>query len=152
MGKGVLGGRYRRCQTGRTPIQDGEMGTLYKTLRKLGVRDNSSIEEQFFSPEEFRNPIMKVSEHRYEREREDKIATLEMIPLCTDVVAKEASAELGEEMTWLEFEKEITKMFNGAAGNDGVCPIAVTNLNDECKLKVFDFVGTDEHGPRTERK
>ena len=48
----------------------GDMVTLYKTLRKIGVGDNSSIEEEFFSPEEFRKHFMKVSEHRYERERD----------------------------------------------------------------------------------
>ena len=52
-----------------------------------------------------------------------------MIPPRTDVVANEASAELGEEMTWLEFEREITKMRNGVAGHDGVCFIDITNLD-----------------------
>ena len=45
----------------------GDIGTLYKTLKRIGIRDNCTIEDETFSPEEFRSHFMKVSENGYER-------------------------------------------------------------------------------------
>ena len=39
---------------------------LYQTLGRIGARETQTIEDEFFSPDEFRSHFMEVSKHRYE--------------------------------------------------------------------------------------
>ena len=65
----------RIVQEAKSAEGAGDTRKLYQTLRRIGVKDTQTIEDEFFSPEEYRAHFMAVSKHRYEREPEDIEAT-----------------------------------------------------------------------------
>ena len=118
----------------------GDIGTLYKTLKRIGIRDNCTFEDETFSPEEFRSHFMKVSENRYERGRDEIVKTLEEIHERTDQKALEAGIELERVVTWREFETELAKMRDGAPGNDGVRMLAVKLASKPIKQQLHRMI------------
>ena len=118
----------------------GDIGTLYKTLKRIGIRDNCTFEDETFSPEEFRSHFMKVSENRYERGRDEIVKTLEEIPERTDQTALEAAIELERVVTWREFETELAKMRDGAPGNYGVRMLAVKVASKPIKQQLHRMI------------
>ena len=55
----------------------GDIRTIYKLLRAVGIRSLQTIQEEKFSPEEFKEHFMKVSLERYERDASNIIRTAE---------------------------------------------------------------------------
>ena len=62
----------------------GNIRKLYLTLRKIGIKDASSIEDEFVSPEQFESHFSKVWENRFERPYEEVLATAENTVEGTD--------------------------------------------------------------------
>ena len=119
----------------------GDIGTLYKTLKRIGIRDNCTFEDETFSPEEFRSHFMKVSENRYERGRDEIVRTMEEIPERFDQTALEAAIELERVVTWSEFETKLAKIRDGAPGNDGVRMLAVKVASKPIKQELHRMIG-----------
>ena len=63
---------------------------MYKTLKKLGCKDLRIFEEEHFSPDEFREHFMKVSENRFEREISEIMETAASTTKRTDEEAANA--------------------------------------------------------------
>ena len=55
----------RIVQEAKSAEGAGDTRKLYQTLRRIGVKDTQTIEDEFFSPEEYRAHFMAVSKHRY---------------------------------------------------------------------------------------
>ena len=117
--------------------QRGDTRKMYKTLKKLGCKDLRIFEEEHFSPDEFREHFMKVSENRFEREISEIMETAASTTKRTDEEAANAAKHLEREITFAEFQWELGKMKDGAPGCDSVRVSAVKNLNDDAKRQLF---------------
>ena len=117
--------------------QRGDTRKMYKTLKKMGCKDLRIFEEEHFSPDEFREHFMKVSENRFEREISEIMETAASTTKRTDEEAANAAKHLEREITFAEFQRELGKMKDGAPGCDSVRVSAVKNLNDDAKRQLF---------------
>ena len=52
--------------------QAGDARQLYQTLRQIRVKKMNIVEEEQFSPDDYRNFFKRVSENRYERSIEEE--------------------------------------------------------------------------------
>ena len=120
--------------------QTGNIRKLYQTLRRIGVKDASSIEDEFFSPEEFKEHFSKVSEDRFERPVNEILNTAEKTSLRDDARAKEAAKVLAREISRKEFDEELAKMRDGAPGIENVKVSAIKNASNEVKERVYRCV------------
>ena len=84
------------------------------------MKDASSIEDEFFSPEEFKEHFSKVSEDWFERPVNEILNTAEKTSLRDDARAKEAAKVLAREISRKEFDEELAKMRDGAPGIENV--------------------------------
>ena len=112
--------------------------TLYKTLRQIGLKDTRTIEDEFFTPEEYRSHFMKVSERRNERELEDLMKLADEMIFTPSPNTTAANAKLDAEITYAEFEEELGKMRDGAPGVDGVKVSAIKALRRPERMKIFE--------------
>ena len=115
----------------------GDIRRMYKTLRYLGGKDLQNIEEEFFSPEEFRRHFMKVSEDRYERDVIEIMRTASSTEIKDSPEAKAAAEEMEEAITFVEFERELANMKDGAAGVDNVSVSAVKALSIDTRKELY---------------
>ena len=129
-----------KVQETQTAERKGEIGTIYKTLRKIGTRALQTVQEKFFTPEEFKCHFMKVSEHGNERDIVELMKTARSTPKRTDPRSTQAAVNMEREITYDEFEEQLLKMKNGAAGNDGVRVAAVKALTQKSKKKVYETI------------
>ncbi|XP_063711602.1 uncharacterized protein LOC134839904 [Symsagittifera roscoffensis] len=117
--------------------QRGDTRQMYKTLKKLGCKDLRIFEEKHFSPDEFREHFMKVSENRFEREISEIMETAASTTKRTDEEAANAAKHLEREITFAEFQRELGKIKDGAPGCESVRVSARKNLNDDAKRQLF---------------
>ena len=103
----------------------------------MGCKDLRIFEEEHFSPDEFREHFMKVSENRFEREISKIMETAASTTKRTDEEAANAAKHLEREITFAEFQRELGKMKDGFPGCDSVRVSAVKNLNDDAKRQLF---------------
>ena len=129
-----------KVQETETAERKGEIGTIYKTLRKIGTRDLQTVQEELFTPGEFKCHFMKVSEHHNERDIVELMKTARSTPKRTDPRSAQAAVNMEREITYDEFEEQLLKMKDGAAGNDGVRVAAVKALTQKSKKKVYETI------------
>ena len=115
----------------------GDTRALYKTLRSLGVKDQGVIEEEFFSPEEYRGHFMKVSAERYERTIHELLTTAANTTKRTDDKTTEAAKQLEANISYVEFKREISQMKDSAPGIDGVTVSAIKSLAEDNKQELY---------------
>ena len=53
----------------------GDTRKLYTTLKRIGIKDSSTIEDEHFTPQEYKAHFQKVSENRFERGVEEILVT-----------------------------------------------------------------------------
>ncbi|XP_075264195.1 uncharacterized protein LOC142356111 [Convolutriloba macropyga] len=115
----------------------GDVRALYKTLRRIGVKDSSSIEEEYFTPEEFRTHFMKVSEDRFERPVNEILKTAET---TSERTANGDADILDKEISWTEFERELTKIKDGAPGVENVRVSALKCASPEVRTLIYQCI------------
>ena len=115
----------------------GDTRALYKTLRSLVFKDQGVIEEEFFSPEEYRGHFMEVSAERYERTIHELLTTAANTTKRTDDKATEAAKQLEANISYVEFKREILLMKDSAPGIDGVTVNAIKSLAENNKQELY---------------
>ena len=114
---------------------------LYTLLKVVGVKDmnKGSMQEEFSTPDNYRRHFEKVSKDRFERTMEEIEEVKNSIPQIEDIEKLERAAEIEEETSRNEFQNEVTKLKNGAPGEDGVLIKVLRQAGDEimkCTLEI----------------
>ena len=103
----------------------GDIRKLYSALKKIGIKDSTTIEEEYFKPGEFREHFQKVSDQRFEREIHEIKETAKLTTQRWDKNSIQAAKVLGREITWPEFNNEVESINDSAPGIENVRMIAV---------------------------
>ena len=95
---------------------------MYKTLKKLGLRDDKiSAPSEQFSAEEFKTLFEKVSRERSEHTSEEKQEVISWIPdRGEEQEIKTAAEKLEKEVTVGKILEQMKEMNDGAAGKEDV--------------------------------
>ena len=80
---------------------------------------------------------MKVSEDRYERDVIEIMRTASSTEIKNSPEAKPAAEEMEEAITFVEFERELANMKDGAAGVDNVSVSAVKALSIDTRKELY---------------
>ena len=78
----------------------GDIRKLYSALKRIGIKDSTTIEEEYFTPDEFREHFQKVSDQRFEREIHEIKETAKLTTQRWDKNSIQAAKVLGREITW----------------------------------------------------
>ena len=127
--------------------ETGDSRMLYQTLRRIGCKDLRTVQEEHFSPNEYRNHFMKVSKDRYERTMSEISELMDELTVRDDPEAITAAERLDEDITFQEFVEEINKMKDGAPGIDAVRVCAIKKMSCKAKKKLYDSVRAYLHEP-----
>ena len=118
----------------------GDARQLYQTLRQIGVKKLNNVEEEQFSPDEYRDHFKRVSENRYERSIEEVRATAAEVETRTGPLIDEGKEFLKKEISLEEMRREVMKIRDSAPGVDGIRALAIKSLDEDGGTKLFECV------------
>ena len=127
--------------------QRGDVGGLYRSLRKLGLRGvKKEAQGTSLTTGQFKEHFMKVSEERFENSPEEIEKAVDMaMDLRQGEEAEEWRRWLNRSPDFVEVTREMAKMRDSAPGEDGVrlrflCGGGRAVLDEVVKLVVYMFV------------
>ncbi|XP_063727214.1 uncharacterized protein LOC134854786 [Symsagittifera roscoffensis] len=115
----------------------GDIRKLYSALKRIRIKDSTTIEEKYFTPNEFREHFQKVSDQRFEREIHEIKETSKLATQRWDENSIQAAKVLGREITWPEFNNEIESINDSAPGIENVRMIAVKRGGKHLRQALF---------------
>ena len=119
-----------------------DWGKMYKTLKKLGLRDDKrSAPSEQFSAEEFKTDFEKVSKERSEHTSEEIQEFISWIPdRREEQEVKRAAEKMGKEVTVGEKLEQMKEMSDGAAGKDVVTIGMIRKCNPETQIVMAEKI------------
>ena len=117
-------------------------GKSYKLLKEIGVNDMSkgTVQEEFFTPEEYGRHFEKVSTDRLERTKDEIEEVKDGMPQMKDFEKLRRAEEMEKEISRNEFQNVVMKIKNGAPGKDSVLMNVLRQAGEEtmnCTLEIL---------------
>ena len=121
--------------------EKGDMGTMYKTLRKLGTRSQKHQTGTTISTDEFKAHFSNVSKDRYENDPGTLMNTVKQMPdKSKDVKFITANQKLNTLPSEKEIMEALDEVRESAPGKDGVRMVYIRNAYWKWREKVIHLV------------
>ena len=121
--------------------EKGDMGTMYKTLRKLGTRSLKHQTGTTISTDEFKAHFSNLSKDRYENEPGTLMNTVKQMPdKSKDVKFITANQKLNTLPSEKEIMEALDEVRESAPGKDGVRMVYIRNAYWKWREKVIHLV------------
>ena len=126
---------------GENAVEKGDMGTMYKTLRKLGTRSQKHQTGTTISTDEFKAHFSNVSKDRYENDPGTLMNTVKQMPdKSKDVKFITANQKLNTLPSEKEIMEALDEVRESAPGKDGVRMVYIRNAYWKWREKVIHLV------------
>ena len=131
----------KKIQECKEAEEEKNTGKLYRLFKVIRGKDTSkgTMQEEFFTPEEYRRRFGKVSNDRFERTMENIEEVKDIIPQIKDIDKFKKAKEMEEKKPRNEFQNEVMKIKNGTPGADGVLMSVLRQAGEEtmnCALEI----------------
>ena len=121
--------------------EKGDMGTMYKTLRKLGTRSQKLQPGTTISTDEFKAHFSNVSKDRYENDPGTLMNTVKKMPdKSKDVKFITANQKLNTLPSEKKIMEALDEVRESAPGKDGVRMVYIRNAYWKWREKVIHLV------------
>ena len=121
--------------------RSGNIGGMYKALRKLGQRGRKEQEGNTITTDQFKTHFQNVSKDRYEEDPQQiEEATQKVKDLRQSNEAREANILLNMTPSEEEIKKEMAKVKDSDPGKDGVRMSYISAASEEVKQKIIRMV------------
>ncbi|XP_063722275.1 uncharacterized protein LOC134848689 [Symsagittifera roscoffensis] len=125
----------------KNAAEKGDMGTMYKTLRKLGTRSQKHQTGTTISTDEFKAHFSNVSKDRNENDPGTLMNTVKQMPdESKDVKFITANQKLNTLPSEKEIMEALDEMRESAPGKDGVRMVYIRNAYWKWREKVIHLV------------